>query len=168
MPKDKQVPPPNQPTFQIQNIYLKDVSFESVRTPGFFQQKKAWQPVINVNLNTKIDKLEDNVFDVTLTVTLDIKQDDKAVMLVEVKQAGVFVLKNFATDALNAALNGHCPTILFPYVRAVTTDMITKGGFPAIMLDPVNFDAIYYEQQKRQSANTKNSKQNAPTTKTKQ
>jgi preprotein translocase subunit SecB len=153
-----------QPIFSVQNIYLKDVSFESVQTPLFFRQKKPWQPAINISINTKVDNLEKDTYDVTLTVTLDVKQDDKTVLLVEVKQAGIFILKNFKDDILDATLNGHCPTILFPFVRSVATDMITKGGFPAIMLDPVNFDAIYANQKQK----NKNIKQNAPTSNTKQ
>lgn len=137
------------PEFGIQKIYLKDVSFESPNTPDVFREE--WQPEIEVSLNNQTRKLGDNTYEIVLGVTATGKQNDKTAFLAEVQQAGLFVLRNFADEQLNAIIGSYCPSILFPYARQAISDMTAQGGFPSVMLNPVNFDAIYADQlQKRQ------------------
>jgi preprotein translocase subunit SecB len=139
-----------QQQFSMQRIYTKDLSFESPGTPGVF--RKQWQPKVNVDLNTKSDKIDDNGnFEVVLTITLTAKIDDEAAFLVEVQQAGIFFIAGIEGDDLRRVLATACPNILFPYARESIDTVVVKGGFPAVMLAPVNFDALY-QQALAQSA----------------
>lgn len=138
--------------FSIQKIYTKDLSFETPNAPKIFREK--WEPVVDFNLGTKVDKLENTVFEVTLTVTITVKSGDQNAYLVEVNQAGIFTLENFTEQELGPMLGSFCPNILFPYAREVVSDLVTKGGFPQLLLAPVNFDALYGQhlQQMQQQA----------------
>lgn len=142
------------PVFTIQRIYVKDSSFEAPNSPSVF--KEEWKPEVNVDLQTKTDKLEDNVFDVVLHLTVTVKREDTTSFLCEVKQAGIFTVKGFPEDQLNHALGSMCPNILYPYAREAISDMVTRGGFPQLLLAPVNFDALYLqhlEKQKKEGSN---------------
>ncbi len=138
--------------FSIQKVYTKDLSFETPNAPKIFREK--WEPVVDFNLGTKVDKLENTIYEVTLTVTITVKSGDQNAYLVEVNQAGVFTLENFTEQELGPMLGSFCPNILFPYAREVVSDLITKGGFPQLLLAPVNFDALYgqHQQQMQQQA----------------
>jgi len=130
--------------FVMQRIYTKDISFESPATPGVF--RKQWQPKINIDLNTKSDKIdEDNNYEVVLTITVTAKVDDETAFLVEVQQSGIFFVKGFEGDVLRRLLGTTAPNILFPYARESIDTLVVKGGFPALMLAPVNFDALYQQ-----------------------
>jgi preprotein translocase subunit SecB len=141
---------PAQQQFAMQRIYNKDISFESPSTPTVF--KKQWQPKVNVDLNTRSNAIdEEGNFEVVLTITLTAKMDDETAFLVEVQQAGVFFITGFEGEQLRRILGTTAPTILFPYARENIDSLVVKGGFPPIMLAPVNFDGLY-EQALAQQA----------------
>jgi preprotein translocase subunit SecB len=133
-----------QQQFSMQRIYNKDISFESPSTPAIF--KKQWQPQVNVDLNTKSDKIDDQGnFEVVLTITITAKIEEETAFLVEVQQAGIFFIAGFEGEDLRRILGTAAPNILFPYARESIDTVCVKGGFPAIMLAPVNFDALYQQ-----------------------
>jgi len=131
--------------FTLQRIYTKDISFETPNSPAIFKQ--TWKPESTVNLNTEVSKLDDNVFEVLLTVTITTKIEEQTAYLAEVKQAGIFGIKGFPEQELGPLMGSYCPNLLFPYVREVVTDLVTKGSFPQMVLQPVNFDALYSQHQ---------------------
>ncbi|MBW9257247.1 MAG: protein-export chaperone SecB [Candidatus Thiodiazotropha sp. (ex. Lucinisca nassula)] len=135
--------------FAVQRIYTKDISFETPNSPAVFQQE--WQPETGVNLNTEVNKLTDDVFEVTLTVTVTTKLGEQTAYLAEVKQAGIFTAKGFPEQEMGPLLGAFCPNQLFPYVREVVSDLITKGSFPQMVLQPVNFDMIYAQHQQERA-----------------
>lgn len=136
--------------FGIQRVYLKDTSFESPNAPEIF--RSAWKPQINMDLNTKSQKLADDVYEVVLTITITAKNDDKTAFLAEVHQAGIFKISGLEGPALNQTVGAFCPNLLFPYAREAVDSLVTKGSFPALMLAPVNFDAIYAQGMANQKA----------------
>ena len=140
----------NQQQFAIQKIYLKDASFESPNSPEIFQDAD-WKPEINVQLNTEGKTLAEGVHEVTLTVTVTAKKADKTAFLVEVKQSGVFQLAGFEQEQLGGMLGAYCPEVLFPFAREAISDLVSKGGFPQLLLSPVNFNALYMQHQQQQA-----------------
>ncbi|MEP1469932.1 MAG: protein-export chaperone SecB [Halieaceae bacterium] len=133
-----------QQQFAMQRIYNKDISFESPSTPDVF--RKQWQPKVNVDLNTKSDKVdEQGNYEVVLTITITAKVDDDTAFLVEVQQAGIFMISGFEGEDLRRILGTAAPNILFPYARENIDSLCVKGGFPPVMLAPVNFDALYQQ-----------------------
>lgn len=136
--------------FAIQRVYIKDVSFETPNSPAIFTTQ--WQPVVNVELGTGAHQLEENVYEVTLTITVTCKANDKTAYLVEVQQAGIFVISGFEQAQLNGMLGSYCPNILFPYAREVISGLVTKGSFPQLLLAPINFDALYAQHLAQQQA----------------
>ncbi len=130
-----------QGNFGIQRIFLKDTSFESPNAPQIFQGQ--WKPQINMDLNTKSNKLADDVYEVVLTLTVTAKNEDQTAFLAEVHQAGIFKIEGLEGPALHQAIGAFCPNLLFPYAREAIDSLVLKGSFPALMLAPVNFDAIY-------------------------
>lgn len=141
--------PQDERQFQLQRIYTKDVSFESPNAPKIFLQD--WQPQHELNLNTKVNKLEENQFEVVLSVTVTTKMGDKTAVIVEVHQAGFFFVKGFPEKELGPLLGAYCPNLLFPYAREVVSDLVSKGSFPQLVLQPVNFDALFAQHQKQVS-----------------
>lgn len=135
--------------FTIQKIYCKDVSFETPNSPAIFGEAK-WEPEVNVQLNSRAAKLENDMQEVVLTVTITAKAGDKVAYLAEVQQAGIFVVKDFEEGQMSHLLGSFCPNILFPYVREAISDMVTRGGFPQMLLAPVNFDALYAQHMAQQ------------------
>ncbi|MEW8312224.1 MAG: protein-export chaperone SecB [Candidatus Thiodiazotropha taylori] len=135
--------------FAVQRLYTKDISFETPNSPAVFQQE--WKPETGVNLNTEVNKLTDDVFEVTLTVTVTTKLGEQTAYLAEVKQAGIFTAKGFPEQEMGPLLGAFCPNQLFPYVREVVSDLITKGSFPQMVLQPVNFDMIYAQHQQERA-----------------
>ena len=131
----------NQQEFGIHSIYLKDVSFEAPNSPEVF--KTQFQPEIQMNLNIDTNALEENVYEVVLAVTVTAKANDKSAFLVELQQAGVFTLKGFDDENLGPMLGIYCPNVLFPYARESVANLVTKGGFPQLLLEPVNFESLY-------------------------
>ena len=140
-----------QQQFAMQRIYVKDASFESPATPDIFRQN--WNPNINVDLNTKSQVADDTGnHEVTLTITVTAKQDDKNAFLVEIQQAAIFFVAGIEGEQLRQILATVAPNILFPYAREAVDNMVIKGGFPPLMLAPVNFDALYQQAMAQQQA----------------
>ncbi len=133
--------------FSIQKIYTKDISFESPATPNVFTEK--WEPAVDFNLSTNATPLQDSMFEVALTVTVTVKTGDTTAYLVEATQAGIFSLAGFSDEEMGPMVGSFCPNILFPYVREVVSDLVAKGGFPQLLLAPVNFDALYAQHIKQ-------------------
>jgi preprotein translocase subunit SecB len=133
--------------FNVQKIYLKNVSFEAPNAPAVFQEQA--QPQLQLNLNQKVARFEDDVYEVVLTITLTCTINEKTAYLAEVEQAGVFGLVGFDAAGADMMLGTHCPNVLFPYARQALGDLIAHGGFPPFLLQPLNFDAIYADQIRR-------------------
>jgi preprotein translocase subunit SecB len=138
-----------QAQFNIQKIYVKDVSFEAPNTPAVFNETGT--PSLNMNLNQKVARLADDVFEVVLNITLTCTIEEKNVYLAEVEQAGVFGLAGFDERNLDLMLGTYCPNVLFPYARQTISDLITAGGFPPFYLQPINFEALYAEGMRRRA-----------------
>jgi len=132
----------------IQKIYVKDLSFESPNAPQIFRGE--WQPHVDVQLSNKAQKLEDDVYEVTLTVTVTVKHEEQTSYLIEVQQAGVFTITGFQEQHTTAMMATVCPNILFPFAREAISDVATRGGFPQLLLAPVNFEAMYAQELQRQ------------------
>lgn len=143
---------PEEKQFSIQKIYTKDISFESPSSPKIFTEK--WEPTVDFNLGTHADTLEDGLCEVSLSITVTVKCNESTAYLVEVKQAGIFSLSGFSEQEMPPMLGSFCPNILFPYAREVISDLVAKGGYPQLLLAPVNFDALYAQhlQQSQQQA----------------
>jgi preprotein translocase subunit SecB len=139
-----------QEQFGIQNLYVKDISFETPQSPQIFMED--WKPKMEYEISNNINHLEENYFEVVLNITVTVKVEEKTAFLVEVHQAGIFVLSGFAQDHLNYMLNTYCPTILYPYARELISNLVTRGGFQPLLLAPVNFEALYAEQQQQAQA----------------
>jgi preprotein translocase subunit SecB len=141
--------------FAIQKIYLKDVSFESPNSPQAFTNTE-WQPQINVQINSSNKAISDDTYEVLLSVTVTAKHEEKTAFLAEVKQAGIFTMSGFPQENLAGMLGAYCPETLFPYAREAVSELISKGGFPQLLLAPVNFNALYSQQMQQQAeANSK-------------
>ncbi|RLA08528.1 MAG: protein-export chaperone SecB [Gammaproteobacteria bacterium] len=145
-----------QPNFSIQKIYVKDVSFESPDSPEIFKFTK-WDPEIELNLNNAHSKIDDNMYEAVLTVTATVKHEDKVAYLIEVQQAGIFALVGFNENDQKYLLGSQCMNILFPYAREAISDLSSRGGFPPLILAPVNFDALYQQHMQKQSTNQQDS-----------
>jgi preprotein translocase subunit SecB len=137
----------------LQNIYVKDSSFEAPNGPNL--QVSEWNPQFNLNMNTAGSTLAENLHEVILSITVEAKIADKVAYLVEVKQGGLFMIRGYAEDDTRRVVGAFCPGVLFPYARQSISDLIMRGGFPPFLLPPVNFDALYQqsmEQAARQGA----------------
>ena len=135
-----------QAQFQLQKLYVKDVSFELPNAPQIFQEEG--QVEIKLNLSQKVENLADNIHEVNLTVTVTASLGEKTAYLAEVQQAGIFAIAGLGEQAKHAALNTLCPHTLFPYARRVITDLVAEGGFPPLVLQPINFDQIYGQRMR--------------------
>ena len=137
------------PVFNIEKIYVKDFSLEVPNAPAVFLEREA--PQMNMQLNTQSAKVNDEgIYESTLTLTITAKIQDKTAFLVELKQAGIFRIQNLPQEAMEPALSVGCPNILFPYAREAVSDAVLKAGFPPLVLQPVNFELMYMQQQQAQ------------------
>jgi len=134
-----------QPVFAIEKIYVRDLSLEIPNAPNIFLERDT--PEINLQLGTKSQSIDEGLYEVLLTVTVTAKIKDKIMFLVEVQQAGIFRIRNVPDEEINPVLSIGCPNILFPYLREVVSDIVTRAGFPAVILNPVNFEAIYNQRK---------------------
>ena len=146
---DTATPPKHE--FSIQKVYLRDVSFESPNAPQVFGEEK-WEPNINLQIGTTNRKVAEDFHEVVLSISVTAKLGERTAYLVEVQQAGVFRLRGFGDDELGPMLGSFCPNILFPFAREEVASLSTKGGFPQLLLEPINFDAVYAKQQRKQEA----------------
>jgi len=134
--------------FAMQRIYVKDLSFESPNSPTIFQNQ--WQPNVQMDLNTSNSQVGDNMYEVVLSLTLTTKIEESVAYIIEIQQAGVFMIEGIEGPQLAQTLNAYCPNLLFPYARETIDSTLSKGSFPALMLAPVNFDAIFADAVRRQ------------------
>lgn len=135
--------------FIIERVYIKDISFESPNSPAIFTQD--WEPDTSLNLNTQVNVLGDDHYEVELHLNVTVKgKDEKTAFLAEVIQAGAFMIKGYEADQLNHLLASYCPGQLFPYAREVISNLVSKGSFPEMHLSPINFDALYAKNLAKQ------------------
>ena len=151
------------PAFAIQRIYLKDLSYE---TPmGIEAFTKQFKPKIQQDLNVQVNKLDENTHEVVLLLTVTAQIENRTVFLVEVKQAGIFVISGLEGIQLSQVINSSCPHILFPYARETIDSVLSRGGFPPLMLAPINFDAVFAQavvQVKQQAEAAKEKAETSP------
>lgn len=134
-------PAPPEGNFTIKKIYCKDISFETPNSPAVFQT--AWKPQADVDLMTEAKSISPDEYEVVLMVSVTVNVDGKTAFLAEVKHAGIFSITGLTSEELGPTLGSACPSILFPYIREVVSDLVIRGGFPPFILAPVNFDALY-------------------------
>jgi preprotein translocase subunit SecB len=134
---------PNAPELTLQSVYVKDASFEAPSGPNIAAAE--WNPQFGLNMNTNGTTLAENVHEVVLTVTLEAKLGDRVAYLVEVKQAGMFLLRGYSLEDARRIIGAFCPGVLFPFARQAVSDLILRGGFPPFLLPPVNFDALFQQ-----------------------
>lgn len=146
-----------QQKFALQRIYVKDISLESPSSPLVFT--KSWKPNFKVDLNTRSSHVVEHSHEVVLTITLTAELEGEQVLLLEVQQAGLFAIEGIEGDTLKQVLGIACPNLLFPYAREAIDSLALKGGFPAVALQPVNFEALFREAQKQAAASQSQSAQ---------
>ncbi|TXT26223.1 MAG: preprotein translocase subunit SecB [Rhodocyclaceae bacterium] len=144
----------NHPAFNIEKLYMKDLSLEIPHAPQIFLERET--PQIDMQLNAQTEKIDDEVYEVVITATVTTKIGEKVMFLIEVKQAGIFRLSNLPEDDMEPVLAVLCPNILFPYLRETVSSVAVRAGFAPVLLNPVNFDALYqqHKQEKAQAAAT--------------
>jgi len=146
------------PTFRIHKIFTKDASFESPRAPEIFIQDQGWQPKVGLQLNSESRKLKGDLFEcsltLTVTVSIAVEEKDETAYLVEVKQAGLFEVAGIPEQQLPHMLGAYCPNVIFPFARQQVCDMAIAGGFPQLLLEPINFDALFAQQQQQAGQKT--------------
>lgn len=135
------------PQFSLQRIYVRDLSFEAPKSPEIFRQE--WTPSVSMDLNTRQKALEGDFHEVVLTLSVTVKNGEETAFIAEVQQAGIFLIKGLDAASMAHALGAFCPNILFPYAREALDNMVVRGSFPALMLQPVNFDALYAQELAR-------------------
>ncbi|WP_230656556.1 protein-export chaperone SecB [Psychrobacter sp. I-STPA10] len=135
-----------QPQLALERIYVKDMSLE---VPGAEVFTREWKPELDINLATNAEKLDDDHYQVVLTVSVTAKNDNKAAFVAEVHQAGIFLLQNIPEEQLAQILGAYCPNVIFPYAREVISDIVTRGSFPQLLLAPVNFDQAFAQSQQQ-------------------
>ena len=139
----------NQPIFNIEKIYVKDLSLEIPHAPNIFLERES--PQIDVQLSTQTEKVEGDIFEVTISNTVTAKIGEKVMFLIEAKQAGIFRLSNLPKDDVEPILAVMCPNILFPYLRELVSNVAVRAGFAPVMLNPVNFDMLYQQHKQEQA-----------------
>lgn len=151
--------------YRVQKVYVKDVSFETPRSTEIFTEQAQWAPDVKVQLNTESRNIKDDLYECTLIITVTVELEGKPAYLAEVQQAGLFSISGFGEGEMGHLLGSYTPSVLFPFVREAVCDLAVKGGFPQLLLDPINFDALY-AQHVNAAANGK--EQNAPAPDTQQ
>ena len=139
------------PQFSLQRIFVKDLSFEAPKSPEIFRE--VWSPQVEMDLNTRQRSLEGDFHEVVLTITVTVKTADEVAFIVEVQQAGIFLIQGLDEASKGHALGAFCPGLLFPYAREAIDNLVVRGSFPALMLAPVNFDALYAQELERMQSN---------------
>ena len=138
--------------FEIQKIYVKNISLETPNTPQVFREQ--WKPSVQMDIANSVDDLGENLYEVTLSVTATVSDadGDKTIYLVEVQQAGIFLITDLPREIIGRTIATVCPNILFPFAREMVSDLVTRAGFPQLLLAPVNFDALYLQHQQKVAA----------------
>ena len=140
------------PVFQIQRVYLKDMSLEQPNSPAILLEQQ--QPAVEISLGVNAENVADGIFEITVTATVQTKIKEKTVFLVEAKQAGIFEVRNIPEDQMGAIMGIACPQIVYPYLRGNVADVINRAGFPPVHLAEINFQAMYEQQQQAAAADT--------------
>jgi preprotein translocase subunit SecB len=135
------------PVFNIQRMYLKDLSLEQPNSPQILLEQQ--QPQVDIQLGVGAEQVADGIFEVTVTATVTTKVTDKTLFLVEAKQAGIFEIRNVPADQMQGIISIVCPQMIYPYLRAIVSDVCTRAGFPPILLTEVNFQAMFQAQQEQ-------------------
>ena len=143
-----------QPVFQIQRVYLKDLSLEQPNSPQILVEQG--QPAVEVNLGVEVQPVADGIFEVAVSATVTTRLGDRTLFLCEAKEAGIFEIRHIPEDQMQPILGIACPGIVYPYLRAVVADIITRGGFPPVHLAEVNFQAMFEAQQAQQGGQLPN------------
>ena len=138
-----------QPIFTVEKFYVKDLSVEVPNAPAIFMERES--PQMDVNLSTASQSIGENLYQTSITVTVTAKTSDKTMFLVECSQVGIFRIQNVPADQLPMVLGIGCPNIVFPYLRETISDVVIRAGFPPVLLNPVNFEAIYQQQLAQQA-----------------
>jgi preprotein translocase subunit SecB len=138
------------PVFQIQRMYLKDLSLEQPNAPHILLEQQ--QPQVDINLTLSAENVTDGIYEVCVTATVNTKVGDKTLFLVEAKQAGIFEIRNVPQDQVEGILGIVCPQMVYPYLRAIVSDVCTRAGFPPVLLTEVNFQAMFEAQQAQRAA----------------
>jgi preprotein translocase subunit SecB len=138
-------PDNNAPVFNIQRMYLKDVSLEQPNSPAILVEQQ--QPSIDINLGISAENIAEGIFEVCVTATVTAKFSDKTLFLIEAKQAGIFEIRNLPPDQIQPILGIACPGMVYPYLRAIVSDLCMRAGFPPVILTEVNFQAMFEAQQ---------------------
>ena len=138
------------PVFQIQRMYLKDLSLEQPNSPQILLEQQ--QPQVDINLGVGAEQVTEGIYEVTVTATVTTKVKDKVLFLVEAKQAGIFEIRDVPQDQMQGIISIVCPQMIYPYLRAIVSDICTRAGFPPIMLTEVNFQAMFQAQQEQLAA----------------
>ena len=141
------------PVFQIQRVYLKDLSLEQPNSPAILTSTE--QPNVDIQLGVGMEQVADGIVEVTVTATVTTKIEDKVVFLVEAKQAGIFEMRNLPEDQMGPVIGIACPQIIYPYLRGNVADVIQRAGFPPVHLAEINFQAMYEQQQQQAAEATK-------------
>ncbi len=144
--------PQNQASFQIEKIYVKDVSLEIPNAPQIFTEQI--QPELGVQIGTEISNFAEGLYEVTVSATVTAKAGERTVFLAEAVQAGIFSLRNVPQQELDALLGIGCPTIVFPYLRETISDLVVRAGFPPVLLSPVSFEALYVQRLQQQQGSS--------------
>ncbi len=142
------------PVFQLQRMYLKDLSLEQPNSPQILLEQV--QPQVDIQLGMAAEAIADGVFEASVTATVTTKVGDRTMFLIEAKQAGIFEIRNFPEDQVQAILGVVCPQTIYPYLRAIVSDVCTRAGFPPILLAEVNFQAMFEAQQQAEAGNGAN------------
>ena len=138
------------PVFQIQRMYLKDLSLEQPNSPQILLEQE--NPSVDINLGVAAEQVADGLFEVTVTATVTTKVKERTLFLVEAKQAGIFEIRNVPQDQVEGILGIVCPQMVYPYLRAIVSDVCTRAGFPPVLLTEVNFQAMFEAQQAQRQA----------------
>ncbi|MCY4754199.1 protein-export chaperone SecB [Pelomonas aquatica] len=138
------------PVFQIQRMYLKDLSLEQPNAPQILLEQQ--QPQVDINLTLSAENVTDGIYEVCVTATVNTKVGDKTLFLVEAKQAGIFEIRNVPQEQVEGILGIVCPQMVYPYLRAIVSDVCTRAGFPPVLLTEVNFQAMFEAQQAQRAA----------------
>lgn len=135
----------------LQKFFVKDASIEVPNAPQVFT--KAWKPDVDVQVNSRVQDMSNDQWQVILTITVTAKLGDETAFLIEAHQAGLFLIKGFNTNAeRGAVLGAYCPSLIFPFARETIADLVQRAGFPQLLLQPINFDALYLQHQRQQAA----------------
>jgi preprotein translocase subunit SecB len=160
MAEEQPTPAAPQKQLLLQKIYVKDLSFESPKAPKIFTQNVS--PQTQLNVRSGAQQVAQDTHEVTLTITVEAKDKDSTLFLAEVAQSGIFVIQGYTADEQQILLGSFCPNTLFPFAREAIADLVTKGGFPQLLLQPLNFDAIFAQAMQERAARAAGGAQPAP------